>query len=399
MPERFAKVRTAEGDVLRLAKADLASGGGGGGGSTLRYATVVVAAADSLHPEDADFVCDGVDDHLTIADALAANNEYGTVQLMDGTYQIAGPIGSLSDRQTLQGMASTHLDCSSFVAEDVGQPWIGGSDPILWVYGSMYEPAPVVRDISWGGITAAPYLAVEGYDCVVSGCTFQGNDWSVVVTNSTNVSIVGNVFNEAGLFDLDSVGTLAQGNTFYTSSLLSGSTKPRFLGNLLHNASLELEDCYRALVSDCVWDGGYVSLDGGTNQSLIVGNQIVKSNQDAFFTVLGSDNVVASNMARGPSAGWPFVVVDGGYRNVVSNNVTTRQGSIDLVGGASYNKILGNVLANSDITIEEGCEDNVLLWNDVNDGMVYDDGTGTIRTFDFTSDGGTPDWNRGDMND
>ena len=43
-----------------------------GGANVTRTATVVVAAADSLHPEQADYVCDGVDDQVEIQAAIDA---------------------------------------------------------------------------------------------------------------------------------------------------------------------------------------------------------------------------------------------------------------------------------------------------------------------------------------
>jgi len=49
----------------------------------VRTATVVVAAANSLHSEQADYVCDGVDDQTTIQTAV---NDAGDIYFMGGTY-------------------------------------------------------------------------------------------------------------------------------------------------------------------------------------------------------------------------------------------------------------------------------------------------------------------------
>src|SRR5205807_4294301 len=65
-----------------------------------RYATVVVAAHDSLHSADADFVCTGTNDEATINAAIAglpfdqstAGAGGGRVLLMEGSYNVSGNI-------------------------------------------------------------------------------------------------------------------------------------------------------------------------------------------------------------------------------------------------------------------------------------------------------------------
>jgi len=54
-----------------------------GGANVTKTATVVVAASDSLHPEQADYVCDGVDDQVEIQ---AAIDNAGDIYLMGGHY-------------------------------------------------------------------------------------------------------------------------------------------------------------------------------------------------------------------------------------------------------------------------------------------------------------------------
>jgi len=62
-------------------------------------ATIVVAASDSLYPERADYVCDGVADHAQINAALAI----GDVYLMPGTFHVSAPIQMKESFSNLSG--------------------------------------------------------------------------------------------------------------------------------------------------------------------------------------------------------------------------------------------------------------------------------------------------------
>ena len=54
-------------------------------------ATLIVAASDSLHPERADYVCDGVDDQVEIQAAVdALPDDGGKVILLDGLFNFTG---------------------------------------------------------------------------------------------------------------------------------------------------------------------------------------------------------------------------------------------------------------------------------------------------------------------
>lgn len=84
-------------------------GGGGGGAGGLRFATLVVAASDSLDITRADYVCTGTNDDVTIntaIDALPAGG--GKVVLLEGTYNCAG-VMKLTDNLTLEGMGESTI--------------------------------------------------------------------------------------------------------------------------------------------------------------------------------------------------------------------------------------------------------------------------------------------------
>jgi len=59
----------------------------------IRATTFVVASDDSLHKNDADYVCDGAGDEVEINQALnALPTQGGRVILLEGTYVLAHPI-------------------------------------------------------------------------------------------------------------------------------------------------------------------------------------------------------------------------------------------------------------------------------------------------------------------
>jgi len=71
-------------------------------------ATMVVAASDSLNPERADYVCDGVADEVEINAAHAALPvDGGRIVLLEGTYTLAAPIVITKD-VTLEGQTTPY---------------------------------------------------------------------------------------------------------------------------------------------------------------------------------------------------------------------------------------------------------------------------------------------------
>ena len=74
---------------------------------TRSSATLVVAASDSLHPERADYICDGVDDQVEIQAAIdALPSGGGKVLLMDGTFNVHTCIYINRDNVVLEGYSA-----------------------------------------------------------------------------------------------------------------------------------------------------------------------------------------------------------------------------------------------------------------------------------------------------
>lgn len=79
-----------------------------GAGGTRPYSTLVIAAADTVatDAENADYVCDGTDDHEQIAAALEAAAEVygGRVLLLDGQFSCATGALVIPNRVVLAGL-------------------------------------------------------------------------------------------------------------------------------------------------------------------------------------------------------------------------------------------------------------------------------------------------------
>ena len=75
-------------------------------GGDHQEATFIIAASDSLHPERADYVCDGTDDQVQIQAAITAAGN-GEVYLSDGTYDFSGYIETTAAGLTISGPGAT----------------------------------------------------------------------------------------------------------------------------------------------------------------------------------------------------------------------------------------------------------------------------------------------------
>ena len=141
-----------------------------GAGGTRPYSTLVIAAADSIatDAENADFVCDGVDDHEEIVAALAATEDgyAARVLLLDGQFECSTNTIVMPQRVVLAGLGRSVTRLSfagTGAAFQFDAPWTG-----------TVEDAGAVEDcriyVGDGSI-----LDVAGYSQgVFRRCTFEG---------------------------------------------------------------------------------------------------------------------------------------------------------------------------------------------------------------------------------
>lgn len=160
----------------------------GGGGAAV---TLVVAAADSLNPENADFVASGTDDQDTIQAAYDALPKFadtyamGTIVLREGTYNITGGL--------------TQTDASPLVR------FRGEYNPFLILTGSSYTLATAGN---WYDLSIAAFSATDV-------TVFNG------VLNASNVSITG----------AQGSAPVVSGGTYFDCTIQSSDSNSAVIGD------------------------------------------------------------------------------------------------------------------------------------------------------------------------
>ena len=72
-------------------------------------ASVVIASKDSRNKQAADYVCDGVDDQVELQQAIDSLPAGGLVELLEGTFHIAGQVEITANNITLAGMGRSTI--------------------------------------------------------------------------------------------------------------------------------------------------------------------------------------------------------------------------------------------------------------------------------------------------
>jgi len=131
-------------------------------GAPLSSATVIVAASDSLHPERADYVCDGDDDATVIQAAIDTIPEYGSLYLT-GSLTLSSYVETSSNNITILGDAILNL------ANGANCEFIRVSHNGITIKGLTFDGNV---DNQTGGYAAIKLSAgVENIE--VEGCHFQ----------------------------------------------------------------------------------------------------------------------------------------------------------------------------------------------------------------------------------
>lgn len=177
------RLRKIERQIERMRLWSGTAGGGAGNGRP--YATKVVAASDSNATDaaNADYVCDGVDDHVQINAALAVLSGGGRVLLLDGTFTLGGPVTLVSNCEVAgMGMYATRLTATGSVRLLDGQSVTG----------------VVVRDLALAGTYIGVWLQTSA-DARVEGCRFDGLETGVYLTTPDRIEITNCLFEGGGI--------------------------------------------------------------------------------------------------------------------------------------------------------------------------------------------------------
>jgi len=278
--------------------------------SDLRTATYVVAASDSVHKFEADYFCDGTNDHVQIQaalDALPATG--GKVFLLDGTYTVEVSI-TLDSYQTLRGCGQNTILTTTTTA-------LGGI--ITATGGSGTEKA---------GILIAD-LKVDGG---VGGAVNNGEGilWTYV-----DHSMISNVW--------------SNDHTKYGIALINSDFN-RIVGNRVSLCTWDniyLEDsCHNTIADNVVQDGESEGIDlnywGATSSfNTIVGN-IITGNWGGMSLSFADDNTISDNIITG--SGNVGIYISQSNRNVFDGNVIETNDGIGIGSFGVIETLISNNL-------------------------------------------------------
>jgi len=333
----------------------------------VRTATFVVAASDSMVQDKAmaDYVCDGVNDHVEIQaalDALPATG--GEVKLLDGTYRIEVSL-VLDSYQTLRGCGrSTILTTTT----------AGWFDIITATGGSGTEKVGIL-------------IADLCIDCDAGGVATNSGIFLTYVDYS--------VVSHCWLLDSGSAGIWIAHCDFNVIDENIGQ------GN--YNEAIYLERSNNNVIQDNVCQGNDddgIYVDNHSLNNIISGNTCQGNGKRGIYvSLLSNNNLVSSNCCQGNNRAG--IQIETSNDNLIADNICTEnsQGStntyddIYLLDDANHNNIQGNTcragsLANKPaygINISAAtCDGNLVTNNDLyNDGFgtapFNDAGTGTVK--------------------
>lgn len=293
-------------------------------------ATIVVAAADSLNPGQANYVCDGTNDHVEIQaalDALPASG--GEVLLLEGTYYVESSI-TLNSYQILRGqgkgtiLTTTTADldivtASSKVNITIADLCIDGdaggvaNDHGIYFYEVDYSTIYNVysRDNGEDGIN----FRFSEYNRIIA-CDCQGNRYGIVLADYSHYNTV--------------IGNTTQGNT--EGILVYNCGHNTIANNVSRGNSDRGIDVYESAGYNtvtgniCEGNGDYGILIFRTDYNAVVGNSCNSNTGDGISvegdaTTNADYNTVTANICSGN--GGDGISVEGGVdanKNIVLGN-------------------------------------------------------------------------------
>ena len=325
----------------------------------LRTATYIVAASDSVHKYEADYFCNGTNDHVQIQAALdALPDTGGEVGLLDGTYNTTADL-TVPTLATLEGQGWSTIIVSDGAA--VTNAIVLGGDSACVKNMKIILAAGVGTGGSRPNIVyaaARTRLRVENLWLV--GDLTEGDDGSRYRQN-------GVLFDE-NCFYSEIVNSLVEncqrsGLMLYgvcTHNTVSGNNCH---SNTSHNIFLEAESGFQCTHNVVTGNVCSDSLDGAG----------IYLTYASYNTI--SDNICQGNFDKG------IVIYSDSDRNTIADNVCQGNDYGIYIWLASYNDIIGNV-------VSENPEDGIWLqsapYNNVVDNICFDNYWGIdVETSDY----------------
>jgi parallel beta-helix repeat protein len=407
-----------------------------------QYATYVIAANDTTDEgkAGADQVCDGTADQVTINAAFAAAtpSTYMRVELLEGTYNLAGPIVMIDDSVlsgqedgTILSPSANSISCivaatnctianlklhSLSTTSTTGIEAIGETDVKI-------DNITVVGFPSFGFYASTATNKVHFYNCrfydngkntygiyvdtchhiQIVNCYFDDCDEGVWLDTSNFSAIVGCKFVGCGYgVDVGGSNTLVEANHCYNCGSVGINVYDGdFLtidGNVLYwcDQGIALDTITRSLVNSnvCNGDGSSIGSTGidlsASNYNIISDNVCTDFSSEGILIDASSHNRIGGNHVTGNS--W----------SSSSNPALNNTAGIGLVNNSDSNFISGNIARKSSpgssnfqsyaVRISSSnCDSNLIVNNDFRNGgnlaEVLNSGTTTTIV---NIDGSTP---------
>ena len=261
---------------------------------TVVPATLVVAAANSLHPERADYRCTGVNDHLVIQaalDALPATG--GEVKLLDGTYNVEVSL-ALDSYQTLRGCGRNTILTTTTANLDIITAIGGaGTEKVGILIADLCVDGPLTNDI---GI----YFNYVDYSKISTVWSLHNGEAGIQLNNSDFNTVIGNTCQEAnrwGIYLYSSNNNTITGNTCQGNDddgiWLSYSNNNTVTGNTCQGNG---------------FDGIYLH---SSNNNTVTGNTCQGNGHDGIYLYSSNNNTVTGNICFENSQ-----ITDNSYDNI-----------------------------------------------------------------------------------
>lgn len=332
-------------------------GQGWSGGNDKTVATKIVAAFNSLDASRADYPCTGTDDQTTIQTAINAlgNAKGGVVYLLEGTYNLSGPIifddGSVFPRDRI---------------DDSGKSLIGagGGSLIRLISGTNLINATNVRSLLLGR------LSLDGngssYGISFDNVSFSKIDklWirrislrSIDLTDSPNNTIsncrIEGGGGSAGISLMRSNNNLIQNNYLQRRNIsVRSSSQNRLLANSVSDSS------------------GYgILLTYSADNNIVSGNNLRNNNKGIALERDNDRNLISQNLIQSSTAYGIDVWSNGRNNIILANTISAGNGWGVRISGGVNNFILANLLSeNRDggILITLGA-----MWPDPNSNFLF----------------------------
>ena len=411
----------------------------------IRAATYVVAASDSAHEYEADYICDGTADQVQIQaaiDALPATG--GEVLLLDGTYNIEVAL-VMDSYQTLRGCGRNTILTTSTVnltflraVGGAGTEKIGiviadlqidggaGAVSEMGIY-FKYVDYSLIQNVysrrhasGTGSYLSGIYLYYSDFNTITDN-TCQGNGYYGIFLYSSSDfnSVTANTCQGNGYYGVELytssnntvTSNICQGNSSSgiwvsntsLNNTISGNTCQ---GNARDGVSLDTSCNHNSVTANTcqgnTWHG--IALDDSCNHNTVTSN-ICRGNYDGIYLYTSSYNTVSGNACQENTRRGIYLNDSSNHNTITGNTLTENSQNTTnlyddiLLYSSDYNNIQGNTcragaLANKPrygINISNAaCDMNIIQGND-----LYNDGFGTAPFNDVGTCTIVQDDNRG----